>query len=103
MSVECLNTESMVNFHENSQLRVGPDCCDTSLSRSLNWCIGSSSNIQAVMPSWFFGEWRNPWSKPGGYPALHRPDGRSCGPSRGFLLGSQGQLLKRLFLDCSFF
>src|SRR5580765_6677838 len=103
MAIESFNAESMVNFHEISQLRIEADCCDSSLSRSLNRRIGSSSNIQPVMPRGFFCEWGNPWTKSRGNPSLHWPNGWGCRPPRRFVFGSQGQFLKRLFLDRSLF
>src|SRR4249920_3601523 len=103
MAIQSFNAKSMVDFHEIPQLRVEADRCDSSLSRSLNWRIGSSSNVQSIMPSRLFSEWGNPWPEPRCYPPLHRPNGGGCCPSRRFLFGGQGQFLKGLFLSRSFF
>ena len=59
MSVERLDTKSMIEFDHISQLRIKPYTRDTTLCGRLHWRIGGSPDVQPIVPRRLFGKWRH--------------------------------------------
>src|SRR5687768_6471034 len=57
MSVERLDTKSMIEFDHISQLRIKPYIRDTTLCGRLHWRVGGSPDVQPIVPRRLFCKW----------------------------------------------
>ena len=57
MSVERLNTKSMIELDYVPQLRIKPDARDTALRGRLHRRIRGSPDVQPIVPGRLFGKW----------------------------------------------